>query len=302
MKPTATNWVAIVHKAGKRIDTFKLPEGTTTIGRDPTNQIPLPHSSVSREHADINCRPDGVTMRDLGSRNGVLVNGVPRKKALLQPGDKLGICEFLIELATAAPAESAVPAREVTLAAALQLEQTIDLRPRLPEARPERQLATLYHVCFWIAEGVEEKTFTERCLNLLLESLHAREVHYFSAGPELKAVVTEDGGKPSVKLAAFLAKQFQEAREATAFAGKDIARHQRGVGEFNYLVCPLCASAPATAPSPFVVILRTTEQQDFTSDDRVLLQAICQLWVRGQAKTCELSELRQQNAQLKEKL
>ena len=27
MKPPATNWVAIVHKAGKRIDTFKLPEG-----------------------------------------------------------------------------------------------------------------------------------------------------------------------------------------------------------------------------------------------------------------------------------
>jgi len=302
MKPAATNWVAIVHKAGKRLDSFKISEGTTTIGRDPTNQIPLPHSSVSREHAEISCGPDGLTVRDLGSRNGVLVNGVPRKKAVLQAGDKLSICEFLIEIATATPTEAAAPAREISLAAALQLEQTIDLRPRLPEARPERQLATLYHVCFWIAEGVEEKTFTERCLNLLLESLQAREVHFFSAGPELKAVVTEDGGKPEVKLAAFLAKQFQEAREATAFAGKDVARHQRGVGEFNYLVCPLCTSAPAPGPSSFVVVLRATEQKDFTADDRVLLQAICQLWVRGQAKTVELCELRQQNAQLKEKL
>src|SRR3989454_875056 len=283
MKPPATNWVAIVHKAGKRIDTFKLPEGTTTIGRDPTNQIPLPHSSVSREHAEIVCRPDCVTVRDLGSRNGVLVNGVPRKKAVLQPGDKLGICEFLIELATSTPAETSAPAREVGLAAALQLEQTIDLRPRLPEAGPQRQLATLYHVCFWIAEGIEEKTFTERCLNLLLESLRAREVHFFSAGPELKTVITEDGGKPSVKLAAFLAKQFQEAREATAIQGQDIARPQRGVGEFNYLICPLCASAPAPEPSPFVVVIRASEQRDFTADDRVLLQAICQLWVRGQA-------------------
>lgn len=302
MKPPATNWVAIVHRAGKRMDTFKLPEGTTTLGRDPTNQIPLPHSSVSREHAEIVCGPGGVTVRDLGSRNGVLVNGVPRKKALLQPGDKLAICEFLIELATATPAEATAPAREAGLAAALQLEQTIDLRPHLPEARSERQLATLYHVCFWIAEGIEEKTLAERCLNLLLESLQAREVHLFSAAPELKTVVTEDGGKPAVKLAAFLAKQLQEAREATAIAGKDIARHQRGVGNFNYLVCPLCVSPAATAPTPFVVLLRASEQQDFTADDRVLLQAICQLWVRGQAKTVELSELRQQNAQLKEKL
>src|SRR5882724_10699969 len=127
MKPAATNWVAIVYnKAGKRLDNFKLAEGTTTIGRDPTNQIPLPHSSVSREHAQIICGPDGLTVRDLGSRNGVLVNGVPRKKAVLQAGDKLSICEFLIEMATATPAEAAAPAREISLAAVLQLEQTID--------------------------------------------------------------------------------------------------------------------------------------------------------------------------------
>src|SRR6266850_2397997 len=302
MKPTATNWVAILHKAGKRIGTFKIADGTTTIGRDPTNQIPLPNSSVSREHAEIVCRPDGLTVRDLGSRNGILVNGVPRKKAVLQPGDKLTVCEFMVEIATAVPAESTAPASATGLAAALQLEQTIDLRPLLPETRPERALATLYHICFWIAEGIEEKTLTERCLNLLLESLQAREVHFFSADPELKTVVCEDGGKPAVKLAPFLAKQFQETREAATIHGKDIARHQRGVGEFNYLVCPLCATAPAPGPMPFVVVVRAVEQQDFTTDDRVLLQAICQLWVRGQAKTMELSSLRQQNAQLKEKL
>src|SRR2546421_4079559 len=146
MKPTATNWVAVVHKAGKRINSFKLSEGVTTIGRDPTNEIPLPHSSVSREHAEIVCSADGLTVRDLGSRNGILVNGVPRKKAVLQPGDKLGVCEFVIELATAAPAEATPSPREAGLATALQLDQTIDLRPRLPEARPERALATLYHV------------------------------------------------------------------------------------------------------------------------------------------------------------
>src|SRR2546421_5791258 len=133
MKPPATNWVAIVHKAGKRVETFKLAEGTTTIGRDPTNQIPLPNSSVSREHAEIVSHPDGLTVRDLGSRNGILVNGVPRKKAVLQPGDKVTICEFLIELTTASPAETTSPARAASLATALQLEQTIDLRPHHPE-------------------------------------------------------------------------------------------------------------------------------------------------------------------------
>ena len=302
MKPCATNWVAIVHAAGKRLSTHKLPEGITTVGRDPTNQIPLPNSSVSREHAEFTCLPDGLSVRDLGSRNGILVNGVPRKKALLQPGDKVSVCEFTIELTTTAPAETTALVKNGGFAAILQLEQTIDLRPRLPETRTDRQLATLYHICFWIAEGIEEKVFIERSLNLLLESLHACEVHFYSAGPELKSVVTADGKKPAVKLAAFLAKKFQETREASTILGADIALHQRGVGEFNYLVCPLSPSAPAPGPAPFVVVIRSNDQQEFTSDDRVLVQAICQLWVRGQAKTIELCDLRQQNAKLKEKL
>src|SRR5260221_9538972 len=158
MKPAVTNWVAIVYNAGKRVETFKVLEGTTTIGRDPTNQIPLRSSSVSREHAQIIHGSDGLTVRDLDSRNGVLVNGVPRKKALLQPGDKLTICEFVIELATAAPAETTAPVREAGLAAALQIQQTLDLRPRLPQARTERGLGTLFHFCFWIAEGIDQKT------------------------------------------------------------------------------------------------------------------------------------------------
>ena len=32
-----------------------------------------------------------VTIRDLRSRNGVLVNGVPRQEATLQPGDRIMI-------------------------------------------------------------------------------------------------------------------------------------------------------------------------------------------------------------------
>jgi len=56
------------------------------------------------------------------------------------------------------------------------------------------------------------------------------------------------------------------------------------------------------SPYPYLVVLRPAEQQDFAADDRVLLQAICQLWVRGLAKTHQLQTLRQENAQLREKV
>jgi len=42
MKPPVANWVAIVYKAGKRVDTFKLAEGATTIGRDPRTKFLCP--------------------------------------------------------------------------------------------------------------------------------------------------------------------------------------------------------------------------------------------------------------------
>jgi transcriptional regulator with GAF, ATPase, and Fis domain len=48
-------------------------------------------------------------------------------------------------------------------------------------------------------------------------------------------------------------------------------------------------------------VLRQADLQDFSPEDRVLLQAICQLWVRGLAKTNRLQELRVANEQLRAK-
>jgi len=300
MKPAPTNWMLVLRQDDRTLESFKLAEGTTTIGREPSNTIALPSSNVSRQHAEIVCSAEGVRVRDLGSRNGILVNGVPRKRAALQPGDRITICEFVLELALPAEAEMLATVHERGLAAALRLDQTVDQRVRLPEARHERELVALYHVCFWVADGLEEKSFVERCLSLLLEAFRATEVHLYSAELELQAFVLESGSKPAVKLASFLARQFQEAAEAMLIRGTDIARHQKGVGEFNYLAGPLRSSAAAMGAAPFLVVVRPAAHEEFTVEDRVLLQAICQLWVRGLAKTTQLQQLRQEITQLKE--
>ena len=46
-----------------------------SIGRGPGNDLVLPVLSVSRQHAEIVQTPDGVIIRDLGSRNGIVVRG-----------------------------------------------------------------------------------------------------------------------------------------------------------------------------------------------------------------------------------
>lgn len=55
--------------------TVAVSTDTITIGRDPANDIVLDHPSVSRKHARINRRENRYYIEDLGSINGVKVNG-----------------------------------------------------------------------------------------------------------------------------------------------------------------------------------------------------------------------------------
>ncbi len=72
-----------------------------TIGRSRDCDIVLDDVGVSRHHADIRPTAEGWTVEDLGSTNGVLVNGHGTRGAqLLQPGDRLvlGSTEMIFEL------------------------------------------------------------------------------------------------------------------------------------------------------------------------------------------------------------
>jgi hypothetical protein len=78
-----------------------VPPGGGTIGRSHDCDVVLDDAGVSRRHADIRPGPDGWTLQDLGSTNGVLVNGQAVRGARpLQPGDRveLGTTEIVFEL------------------------------------------------------------------------------------------------------------------------------------------------------------------------------------------------------------
>ena len=54
---------------------FTLIDGENIVGRDPAAQVCVPLPSVSRHHAAIAIDSDRATVRDLGSKNGTLVDG-----------------------------------------------------------------------------------------------------------------------------------------------------------------------------------------------------------------------------------
>jgi len=72
--------------------TFALTAGDLTIGRDGESEIVLAENTVSRQHARVQRDSSGQwTLLDLGSANGVYVNGMRVQRAILSAGDEVKI-------------------------------------------------------------------------------------------------------------------------------------------------------------------------------------------------------------------
>lgn len=65
--------------------------GRLVVGRDPSCDVSHDDSLLSRRHAEFMTAGDEVTVRDLGSRNGVFVNGARAAEQRLAAGDVVQI-------------------------------------------------------------------------------------------------------------------------------------------------------------------------------------------------------------------
>ena len=89
---------ALLAVGGRRL---LVPPGGGTVGRSRDCDVVIDDAGVSRRHADIRPGPHGWTVEDLGSTNGVLVNGEEVRGArALEHGDRveLGSTEVVFEL------------------------------------------------------------------------------------------------------------------------------------------------------------------------------------------------------------
>ncbi len=68
---------------------FRIEPAGAVIGRGADASLRLRDDGVSRRHARIVVAGGEVTVEDLGSANGTLVNGEPVRRAVLRDGDKL---------------------------------------------------------------------------------------------------------------------------------------------------------------------------------------------------------------------
>jgi transcriptional regulator with GAF, ATPase, and Fis domain len=75
---------------------FSLPAGEVSIGRDSSNHLWAPDPALSRRHCLVVASDEQVFIRDLGSRNGTLVNGVPVEQQQMRHGDQIYIGDSIL--------------------------------------------------------------------------------------------------------------------------------------------------------------------------------------------------------------
>jgi len=88
---------------------FELPAGLYTIGRGEACKIRLRHPEISERHALLTLRETGITIEDLHSSNGTVVDGSPiQEPTRLHADDVVGLgpCLLRVSPAVAAPAEA----------------------------------------------------------------------------------------------------------------------------------------------------------------------------------------------------
>ena len=79
---------------GRAGDQFPVGPSRTTIGRAPQSDVFLDDVTVSRDHAVLEQRADGVHILDQGSLNGTYVNRERVEDARLTDGDELQIGKY----------------------------------------------------------------------------------------------------------------------------------------------------------------------------------------------------------------
>jgi pSer/pThr/pTyr-binding forkhead associated (FHA) protein len=92
-------WVINSDEQAESPFTFRiLPGAIKTIGRAPRADFIVEAALISRVHCQLTAGATELEVVDLSSTNGTFVNGGRVQRALLKPGDRLGVgkVEFVV--------------------------------------------------------------------------------------------------------------------------------------------------------------------------------------------------------------
>jgi pSer/pThr/pTyr-binding forkhead associated (FHA) protein len=86
----------VIYLNGKAHLCVPLPDACAGIGRDSGNHVQLSLPEVSKRHAILQRDAKGWHIKDLASRNGLLLNGSRVQEAVVKHGDELAIGPYTL--------------------------------------------------------------------------------------------------------------------------------------------------------------------------------------------------------------
>jgi len=88
----------IEYRQGRPGRVHELGLGKHTLGRVAGVDVVIDHADVSRRHAELEVTHDGATVRDLDSKNGVVIDGRKVAEAPLEDGSRFAFGELSLVL------------------------------------------------------------------------------------------------------------------------------------------------------------------------------------------------------------
>lgn len=159
--------------AGAALTRWLVPGESLKIGRAHDCGLMLDDPSVSRAHASVHWQEGAWQLRDLGSKNGSCLEGLPTREAVLPPSGWLRLGDVHVEVAQFEPAQAAL------------------MRERADSRRARSQVLT---------RQVAQETSLERLLEDVLEGMldladcaRGYVMLFTPQGPRVRAALRADG-------------------------------------------------------------------------------------------------------------
>ncbi|MCI0341249.1 MAG: GAF domain-containing protein, partial [Planctomycetales bacterium] len=205
---------------------FEVGDEPLTIGRDPTEGIPILDQGASRSHAEIFRVGEMCFIRDLGSKNGTFVNDEKISEELLQVGDKIRVGNTLFVFEEAGVAGEEPAPRRIEFDPEPPVGATIEIDLRKGERRASsiegvtdtRSLRVLYDLARLLTSETREEDVLRKVLEMAVEAVGADAGYVFVVG---------EGGKlvPS----ATVEKNREEGRKISRSIIRRVLRSQKPV-------------------------------------------------------------------------
>ena len=220
---------------------FPLAAARLAIGRDPASDVQLRDLATSRHHAAIEAKEGRLLLRDLESRRGTFVNGVPIGERFLEHGDRvtIGASLFLVQSRDEAPAaesgalllEDGPWTAETTIHLAAQPFDVFRIEAELPaEARTARDLQALLRIANALHELRATAPLARRLLELALETVPAERAALLLLDPTGAFLATSAldrrGGTEPFPISRTVIERV--AADGTAMLAKDVLQGAEG--------------------------------------------------------------------------